>query len=230
MNRLEQDIPRPAGIALPPAFDAEAYAAGLCRPETALLAEVTAYTREQFTDGAHMLSGHYQGQVMAMLAKLIQPKLIIELGTFTGYSALCLADGLAPDGQLYTIDRDARLADAVTSFLARHPAAGRLHYVQATATDVLSNPPWVGQLIDLAFVDADKRSYPIYLEALLPQMRSGGLLIFDNMLWKGRVWQTPPPDRIAAVLGDFNTALSKDARVDIVLLPIRDGLLLVQKC
>jgi caffeoyl-CoA O-methyltransferase len=198
------------------------YLDGLAGPESGLLAEVEAYTHSHFEGGAHMLSGRMQGRLLAWISKLVRPKHIVEIGTFTGYSALCLAEGLALDGQLHTVDRDARLQTGVQGFFERSPWAGQMHL------HIGSADPWIATLktpIDLAFVDADKRAYGTYLEALLPLCRPGAVLLFDNVLWKGRVYDTAAePDAIGQYLINFNKQLAADPRLDAVMLPVRDGL------
>ncbi len=202
----------------------EQYLADLTGTDTGLLAEVEAFTLATFGGGAHILSGRYQGRLLALLSQLVQPQQVLEVGTFTGYSALCLAEGLAPGGQLHTLDRDARLAEPVRGFFDRSAWAGRLHLHIGPALQSLEALPGPFELV---FIDADKRTYGAYLEAILPKCRPGTLLLIDNVLWKGRLYTPQPPDTtdaIADYLASFNQQLAQDARLEAVMLPVRDGL------
>jgi predicted O-methyltransferase YrrM len=198
------------------------YLEHLTGPDTGLLAEVDAYTFSRFESGAHMLSGRYQGRLLAWVSKLVQPKRILEIGTFTGYSALCLAEGLAEGGELHTIDRDVRLQEDVEGFFARSPFGEQMHLHIGLAAEVI---PTLPAPFDLVFIDADKRAYGNYLEAVLPLCRKGATILIDNVLWKGRLYDAyHEVDPIGAYLADFNVQLAADPRVEALMLPVRDGL------
>jgi caffeoyl-CoA O-methyltransferase len=200
----------------------EGYLAHLTGPDNGLLAEVEAYTQAHFAGGAHMLSGRYQGRLLAWMSTLLQPARILEIGTFTGYSALCLAEGLPPHGELHTIDRDARLAAPVEGFFARCAWAGQMRLHVGPAADVLLTLP---HPYDLVFIDADKRAYQDYLGAVLPLCRKGAVILIDNVLWKGKLYDPSMElDTIGIYLKQFNDSLATDARVQALMLPVRDGL------
>jgi predicted O-methyltransferase YrrM len=169
-----------------------------------------------------MLSGRYQGRLLAWLSALVQPKRILEIGTFTGYSALCLAEGLIEGGELHTIDRDARLTDDVQSFFDRSPYLGRIHFHIGQAADVIPTLPGP---FDVVFIDAEKRAYGDYIEAIYPLTRPGTVVLIDNVLWKGKVYDSEAElDAIGTYLKAFNVAISQNARFQSIMLPVRDGL------
>ncbi|MFZ9586455.1 MAG: O-methyltransferase [Crocinitomicaceae bacterium] len=173
-----------------------------------------------------MLSGHFQGRVLSMFSKMIQPKRILEIGTYTGYSALCLAEGLASDGKLITIDVNEELAARVQSYFDASPFSEQINYVIAPALDVL---PKLEEEWDLVFIDADKQNYITYYEAVLPNVKKGGYIILDNVLWSGKVTELDKNDKDTVLLRSLNDLIHSDARVEEVLLPIRDGLMVARK-
>ncbi|MEY4658366.1 MAG: hypothetical protein RJB36_132 [Bacteroidota bacterium] len=173
-----------------------------------------------------MLSGHFQGRVLSMFSKMIQPKRILEIGTYTGYSALCLAEGLASDGKLITIDVNEELAKRVQSYFDASPFSEQINYVIAPALDVL---PKLEEEWDLVFIDADKQNYITYYEAVLPNVKKGGYIILDNVLWSGKVTELDKNDKDTVLLRSLNDLIHSDARVEEVLLPIRDGLMVARK-
>jgi predicted O-methyltransferase YrrM len=171
-----------------------------------------------------MLSGRYQGRLLAWLSRLVQPRRILEIGTFTGYSALCLAEGLQPGGELHTLDRDTRLAEPVRAFFAQSPWASQMHFHIGTATDTLAN---LAGPFDLVFIDADKKAYGTYLELVYPLCRKGAIILIDNVLWKGQVFGNDP-DETGKYLQMLNKEIAQDARWQALMLPIRDGLWALQ--
>jgi caffeoyl-CoA O-methyltransferase len=174
-----------------------------------------------------MLSGHLQGRTLSLISKLIQPKLIIELGTYTGYSALCLAEGLTNDGSLYTIDCEDELQTIQKKYFNLSPFSGNIIPVLANALDYIPELP---DDIDLVFIDADKENYLNYYKALLPKMKVGGCLIADNVLWSGKVVEgVNQNDEETLALIEFNDYIQNDDRVENLLLPIRDGLMFIRK-
>lgn len=173
-----------------------------------------------------MCSGHAQGRILRMLAAIAAPRRVVELGTFTGYSALCLAEGMPPDGELHTIEIDDEMEPELRRlFDAPHPGAPVTLHI-GDALDVLPalTAPW-----DMAFIDANKRLYTAYYELLVPRMRPGGIILADNTLWNGKILQ--PRDKADAqtrALLDFNDHVAADVRVERVILPLRDGLTVVR--
>lgn len=171
-----------------------------------------------------MLSGHYQGRLLALLSKLIKPKNILEIGTYTGYSALCLAEGLMPDGVLHTIDHNEELA------LIQHKYFDKSVYKNQIIThlgDALKIINSLNLKFDLVFIDADKVNYSNYFLAVVPKMKRGGLILSDNVLWSGKVLQkADTKDEDTKALQVYNKLINEDSRVESILLPIRDGLTL----
>ena len=169
-----------------------------------------------------MLSGPYQGRVLSMIAKLAQPKTILEIGTFTGYSALCLAEGLSPDGVLHTIDIREELVDFQQKHFDRSPFAKAITTHLGSALDII---PTLDSRFDLVFIDADKQNYVNYYHAIIDKMNPGGIILSDNVLWSGKVIDPlDKNDKDTEVLLAYNTLLKQDKRIETVVLPIRDGL------
>jgi predicted O-methyltransferase YrrM len=173
-----------------------------------------------------MLSGHFQGRVLSMLSHLLKPKRILEIGTYTGYSALCLAEGLTKDGQLITLDVNEELESRVRAYFAASHFANQITYQIGDAAQII---PTLEHTFDLIFIDADKQQYPLYYEQALDKLTPGGFILIDNVLWSGKVLDTKHQDKDSVLLRELNTKISQDARVEKVLLPIRDGLYLIRK-
>ncbi len=173
-----------------------------------------------------MMSGHYQGRVLSMLSKLIAPKRILEVGTFTGYATLCLAEGLADDGIIYTLDINEELEDMVRINFAKSPFYNKIKYIIGDAQQSIKTLG--NEQFDLVFIDADKKNNAIYYDIIFDQVRSGGLIIVDNVLWSGKVL-TNAQDKDTRVINNFNDYINADLRVEKLILPIRDGLLLIRK-
>ena len=169
-----------------------------------------------------MLSGHFQGRVLSMISKLIRPVNILEIGTYTGYSALCLAEGMQDSGTLHTIDIKEELVDLQRKYFDRSPWGKQIVQHLGQATDII---PLLDLKFDLVFIDADKENYLNYYEMIVPIMNKGGIILSDNVLWSGKVLEElNPKDISTAVLLKYNKLLQEDPRVETVLLPIRDGL------
>lgn len=169
-----------------------------------------------------MLSGAYQGRLLAMISKLIQPKTILEIGTYTGYSALCLAEGLAKDGKLITIDKNEELESFANRYFQKSSYQNQIQQIIGNALEVI---PTLTQKFDLVFIDADKSNYKNYFNLILDKMNSGGIILSDNVLWSGKVVETIKPNDVdTKALVEYNKLLNSDARVETILLPIRDGL------
>ena len=191
-----------------------------------------AITRDTYVHvlNPHMLSGHVQGRVLSMMSHMIRPKRILELGTFTGYSALCLAEGLAEGGKLVTIEHNDELEETIRRNFARSPLGERIELRIGDAKDVISNLGFQISNFDLVFMDADKREYCAYLELVYPLVPVGGFILADNTLWDGHVID-PAYDKDKQTLGlrAFNDQLKEDDRFEQVILPLRDGLTIIRK-
>lgn len=177
--------------------------------------------------GARMISGHLQGQVLTMLSKMIQPKNILELGTFTGYSAICLAKGLQKGGKLITIEIDDELESLAAKYFERAGLSGVVEQKIGSATDVI---PTLNESFDLIFIDADKREYTKYFELIFDLIPSGGYIIADNTLWSGKVLETPnEKDEQTKGVINFNSFIKNNKKVEKVILPLRDGMTVIRK-
>ena len=169
-----------------------------------------------------MLSGHFQGRVLSMLAKLIRPVNILEIGTYTGYSALCLCEGMQQSGVLHTIDIKEELIDFQRKHFDKSPWGKQIVQHLGEATEII---PTLDVKFDLVFIDADKENYINYFELIVPKMNKGGIILSDNVLWSGKVLEPlNPKDVSTKILLEYNALLKNDPRVETVLLPIRDGL------
>ena len=169
-----------------------------------------------------MLSGHFQGRVLSMLSKLIRPVNILEIGTYTGYAALCLCEGMLENGSLHTIDIKEELVDFQRKYFDKSPWGKQIVQHLGEAIAVI---PTLDVRFDLVFIDADKENYLNYYELILPKMNRGGIILSDNVLWSGKVLEPLQPNDISTkVLLEYNELLKNDPRVETVLLPIRDGL------
>jgi caffeoyl-CoA O-methyltransferase len=172
-----------------------------------------------------MLSGHVQGNFLSIISSLIQPKRILEIGTFTGYSALSLASGLVADGLLYTIDRDEETGLIAQSFFKRSNHSSKIKYLIGDAKLII---PTLKEQWDIVFIDADKEAYPLYYHLVIDNLRSGGIILADNILWSGKITEEPM-DKKTRILHEFNIMVSKDERVKNVILPLRDGVNVIMK-
>ena len=204
---------------------AQAYAEAHTSPQDALLAELEAHTLAH-QPHAHMVSGHLQGRFLAMVSRMVQPRRVLEVGTFTGYSALCLAEGLTNDGLLHTIDCRPEDVQLARSFFDRSPMADRIIAHTGEALEII---PTQQESWDLVFLDADKVNYIHYHEMIIPLMRPGGWMIADNVLFHGQVLEEPVKGKNAKAIDAYNRHVRDDARVEQVMLTIRDGLMLIRK-
>ncbi|MEP0131351.1 MAG: O-methyltransferase [Eudoraea sp.] len=191
--------------------------------EPALLQELTRETHLKVIQ-PRMITGHYQGRVLSMLSKLIQPNRILEIGTYTGYSAICLAEGLTNEGLLHTIDINEELSEMQREFFDRSEFGDKI--IQHTG-DALKIIPELDQVFDLVFIDAEKKMYDAYFEAVIEKTRPGSIILTDNVLWSGKVVeQLDKKDMVTRNLLAYNKKLKNDPRVETVVLSIRDGLTL----
>ena len=172
-----------------------------------------------------MVSGHIQGQVLRMLSLMIKPKKVLEIGTFTGYSALCLAEGLAEGGKLITIDINAELEKMVRGHIAK---AGKQDIIDYRIGNALHIIPELDEQFDIVFIDADKENYQRYYDMVLDKVVSGGFIFADNVLWSGKVLMEKP-DKDTKAIKAFNDNIQADERVENVLFPIRDGIMVIRK-
>jgi caffeoyl-CoA O-methyltransferase len=175
-----------------------------------------------------MLSGHLQGRILSMFSHMIQPKRILEIGTYTGYSALCLAEGLTPDGKLITMDINEELEDRVRRYINDSDYSSQIDFRVGNALEII---PTLEDELDLVFIDADKPNYSNYFDLVIDKLRTGGIIIADNVLWSAKVLD---PEQLAndedtKALHEFNEKMQQDSRVENVLMPVRDGLMVVRK-
>lgn len=174
-----------------------------------------------------MLSGHYQGRILSMISKLVRPSSVLEIGTYTGYSALCFAEGLAPGGKIHTIDVNEELYDLQKKYFDLSPYKGQIIQYLGDATEII---PELDLNFDLIFIDADKPNYPRYLELVIKKLNPGGIILSDNVLWSGKVVQeVQKDDESTLALLEYNEQLARHPQLETVLLPIRDGLTISRK-
>jgi predicted O-methyltransferase YrrM len=189
--------------------------------EPQLLKELTRETYQKILQ-PRMLSGHYQGRVLSMISKLVNPKNILEIGTFTGYSALSLAEGMQKKGVLHTIDVNEELVDFQRKYFNKSIYGEAIHQHLGSAIDII---PTLDLKFDLVFIDADKPNYINYFNLIIDKMNPGGIILSDNVLWSGKVIEKlNDKDESTKILLDYNKLLNNDSRIETVLLPIRDGL------
>lgn len=197
------------------------YVVNHSQTEPQLLKELNKETWQKVLN-PRMLSGTYQGRVLSILSKLIQPKTILEIGTYTGYSALCLAEGLVPNGLLYTIDKNEELEELQRTYFDKSPYKNQIRNYVGNALDII---PSINDSFDLVFIDADKSNYINYFNLIIEKMNKGGVILSDNVLWSGKVIEeVDPKDTDTNIILAYNKLLNSDDRVETVLLPIRDGL------
>ena len=204
--------------------DIAAYVQAHTAAEPELLKKIARDTHAQVLK-PRMLSGNVQGRFLSLISKLMQPKLILEIGTYTGYSAICLAEGLVAGGKLITIDINEELENRVRGYFEQ---AGLKDVVDYRIGNALNFLPTINETIDLVFIDADKENYLKYYNLVFDRVRSGGLILADNVLWSGKITQTKT-DKDTRALQEFNDAVVADARVECMLLPLRDGIMMARK-
>lgn len=173
-----------------------------------------------------MLSGHLQGRLLSMISQLHRPKRILEIGTYTGYAALCMAEGLPVDGKLFTIDKNEELEKRVRAYFDESPYSSQIELLIGDALEII---PGLNECWDLVFIDADKENYLSYYERVIDNTNSNGLIIADNVLWSGKVTDKSKQDHDTNKIREFNDIIQEDNRVENVLLPVRDGLMMIRK-
>jgi caffeoyl-CoA O-methyltransferase len=195
-----------------------------CEPESELLQRINRETHLKVLM-PRMLSGHYQGRVLSMLSKMIRPQRILEIGTFTGYATLCLAEGLAPEGKLFSLDINVELEDMVRKNFADSPYEQQITYILGDATETINQ---LEEVFDLVFIDADKKNNGTYYDMVFDKIRPGGLIIVDNVLWSGKILSNQQ-DKDTKNISIFNDRVAMDNRVEKLILPVRDGLFIIRK-
>lgn len=195
--------------------------------EPELLQQLTRETYQKILQ-PRMLSGHYQGRVLSMISKLVRPINILEIGTYTGYSALCLAEGLQINGELHTIDVNEELVDFQRVYFDKSDYGNRIHQHLGNALEII---PKLNKTFDLIFIDADKENYSNYFNIVIDKLNTGGIILSDNVLWSGKILETTfkKDDTSTPALIAYNALLKNDKRVETVVLPIRDGLTISRK-
>lgn len=201
--------------------DLENYVALHSQSEPELLAKLNKETHQKILQ-PRMLSGHFQGRVLSMLSKIIRPQTILEIGTYTGYAALCLAEGLSENGVLHTIDNNEELVDFQKKYFDASEYKNQMFQHLGNALEII---PTLNLKFDLVFIDADKENYINYFNMIVPMMNRGGIILSDNVLWSGKILgEVKANDKSTKVLLEYNKIINEDSRVETVLLPIRDGL------
>lgn len=203
---------------------AQRYAEDHTTPESTLLARINRDTHAKVLQ-PNMLSGHLQGRLLSMISHMIRPGVILEIGTFTGYSAICLAEGMAPGGKLITIDKNEELESRVRAYFDEAGLSDRIQYLTGNALTII---PTIDETFDLVFIDADKSNYGKYFDLVIDKVRAGGVIVVDNVLRKGKVL-SDKLEREGIVMDAFNKKVKSDPRVEEVLLPVRDGILIIRK-
>ena len=204
----------------------EQYALDHSQAESAILKKVNRETHSKVLQ-PRMLSGHMQGNFLSMISSMIQPKQILEIGTYTGYSAICLAKGLQPDGKLHTIDVNEELEKMVRVHFEEAGLSETIQYYIGDATKII---PEINETFDIVFIDADKKNYSNYYDLVFDKVRSGGFIIADNVLWSGKILDLQKnKDQDTLLIDAFNKKVHSDARVEHMLLPLRDGLMIARK-
>jgi caffeoyl-CoA O-methyltransferase len=196
------------------------------RPETEVLKQLNRETCAKVLM-PRMLSGHVQGQVLRMLSLMIKPKYILEVGTFTGYSGICLSEGIEEGGKLITIDVNAELEDMVRKYFKQAGAENKIDYRIGNAMQII---PVLNEKFDLVFIDADKENYSNYYDLVFDKVNTGGYIIADNVLWSGKVTEPKDKqDKDTRAIVSYSEKIHNDSRVENVLFPVRDGLLVARK-
>jgi predicted O-methyltransferase YrrM len=204
--------------------DLSAYLEKSCEQEPELLKRIDRETQLEVLM-PRMVSGHFQGRVLSFLSKMMQPKRVLEIGTFTGYATLCLAEGLLKDGKIITIDINEELEDRVRGYFSASAFNEKIDYRIGNAVDLV---PSIDEIFDIVFIDADKKNNGLYYHQIFDKVRSGGLILIDNVLWSGKVVANKTDQDTTNIL-TFNEMISADERVEKLILPIRDGLFIVRK-
>ncbi len=203
-----------------------AYAEEHTTPESKVLQDLNRETNAKVLN-PRMLSGHLQGRFLSMLCHMIKPKQVLEIGTYTGYSALCLSEGLADGGTIHTIDINDELTEMINRYVDGAGLTRKVKLYVGNAIDII---PKINEIFDLVFIDADKVNYSNYYDLVFDKVRRGGFILADNVLWSGKVLEDRKKmDEDTMAIADFNNKVMADVRVENVLVPIRDGVMLIRK-
>jgi predicted O-methyltransferase YrrM len=194
-------------------------------PEDPVLEDLYRQTHIRFVN-PNMICGHIQGKFLEMISKMINPSIIIEIGTFTGYSAICLARGLKSDGQLITIESDDELADFTHSYFIKAGVNEKIKQMTGRAQEVI---PELNQVFDLVYIDGDKREYVDYYNLIIDKVRPGGFIIADNVLWGGKISDKNTKDPQTRGIIEFNEMISRQKNIENIILPLRDGIMIIRK-
>ena len=200
------------------------YISDISQSESPILKELNRYTNSKVIL-PRMLSGHVQGRFLSMISKLVNPEIIVEVGTYTGYSCLCLAEGLKKNGKIITIEKDEEFASIAKKFFDRSKYKEKISLLIEDATTAIEN---ISEKIDLAFIDADKVNYSKYYDMLFPKLKIGGLIVADNVLWSGKVTEDVSDNETQSIK-NFNTKVKNDEKVENLIVGIRDGIMVCQK-
>ncbi|MEE2605134.1 MAG: O-methyltransferase [Bacteroidota bacterium] len=174
-----------------------------------------------------MISGHYQGRILSLISKIVSPKKYVEIGTYTGYSAICLCEGMDKDGLLHTIDNNKELIEIQNKYFKKANLKDKIVQHSGDAKNII---PSIDEEFDIVFIDADKESYPEYYDLIINKVRSGGIIIADNILWSGKILEkVEQDDQATKSIIEFNNKIIEDDRVKNIILPIRDGLNIIRK-
>ncbi len=204
--------------------DLQKYVEDHTSSEAELLKKITRDTHAKVLM-PRMLSGHVQGRFLSMISHFMSPKNILEVGTYTGYSAICLAEGLHSGGKLVTIDVNEELESRVRNYFEEAGLSHKIDYRIGNAAQII---PALDTIFDLVFIDADKENYSKYYDLIFDKVRAGGLILADNVLWSGKV-TNPKPDKDTRALLEFNQKIMNDPRVENLLMPLRDGIMMIRK-
>ena len=206
--------------------DIEDYIVAHSEDEPELLQQLNRETYQKILQ-PRMLSGHYQGRILSMISKLINPKNILEIGTYTGYSALCLAEGMQISGVLHTIDINEELVAFQSKYFDKSDYGNQITQHLGNALEIIPN---IKESFDLIFIDSDKENYPNYFNCVIDKLNTGGIILSDNVLWSGKIIEPLQADDIATkALLEYNKLLKEDKRIETIILPIRDGLSISRK-
>ena len=204
----------------------ENYSLSHTSEENDLLKDLNRQTHVQVLQ-PRMLSGHLQGRILSMFSCMIRPSRVLEIGTYTGYSALCIAEGISESGKIITIDSNKELEPFTRTYFSKSKFNDQIEFIVGNALSVI---PQLEEIWDLVFIDADKENYLNYYESVLKNVRKGGFIIADNVLWSGKVTQEiSPNDNETSGIVEFNKKVNEDSRVENVLVPVRDGLMVLRK-
>ena len=194
-------------------------------PEDPVLEDLFRQTYIRFVN-PNMISGHLQGRLLKMISEMINPSYILEIGTFTGYSAICLARGLKPDGVLFTVEANDELTDFIKSYFIKAGVSSKIKIITGRFQDVVRD---INEEFDLVFIDGDKREYSEYYNLIIDKVKTGGFIIADNVLWGGKVLDKKTTDPQARGIIEFNEMIGKQKNIEKIILPLRDGLMIIRK-